>query len=80
MLPERVLTDDRNLERETSSGALLNTNKTGLLQARLARERAADYDSSKREIQDLRTLVASMCEHIQLMTEVIQFNNPHIKL
>ena len=78
-LPDYVQTDARDLVRETRSGALLNTNRSGLQRARAQRAHAHETLRTVSEVKTLRTTVSNLEAKIELLTGLVLDATSQIK-
>ena len=70
-IPEHVQTTERGLVRQTSSHALINTDKSALTRNREARARAREYIRTQQEVRDLRAFAATLESRLAELTTLV---------
>ena len=70
-IPDYVQTEARDLVRETRSGALLNTNRSGLQRARALRAQTHETFRTVSEVKTLRETVTNLEAKIEQLTGLV---------
>jgi hypothetical protein len=71
-LPEHVQTEKKEFVRETRSGALLSTNRAGLMRNRLRRHQLHEQRQTVQEVHNMRELIIKLEKQVTDLTTLIE--------